>query len=113
MPRFLRPMFAALALTLAAPASATDLSADEIKQLALEAIRENPEIVMEAVAILQAHDEQAAAEATAQVLSEQRAMLEQDPNAPVIGNPEGDVTVVDFFDYNCPTANARPRNWRL
>lgn len=102
MRRFLKPMLTALALTFSAPVGATELTADEIKQLALEAIRENPEIVMEAVAILQARDEQAAAETAAQVLSEQRFMLEQDPNAPVIGNPDGDVTVVEFFDYNCP-----------
>ena len=102
MTRVLRPMFSALALALAAPARATDLSADEIKQLALEAIRENPEIVMEAVAVLQARDEQTAAAAAAQVLSEQRFMLEEDPNAPVLGNPEADVTIVEFFDYNCP-----------
>lgn len=26
----------------------------------------------------------------------------QDPAAPVIGNPQGDVTLVMFFDYRCP-----------
>jgi protein-disulfide isomerase len=36
------------------------------------------------------------------VLDLRRAELERDPNAPVLGNPEGDVTVVEFFDYNCP-----------
>ena len=102
MTSFLKPLIAALAIVLAAPSTAAELSADEIKQLALEAIRENPEIVMEAVEILQARDQAAAAEAASEVLSEQRSMLEQDPNAPVIGNPEGDVTVVEFFDYNCP-----------
>lgn len=25
-----------------------------------------------------------------------------DPDAPVLGNPQGDVTVVEFFDYQCP-----------
>lgn len=25
-----------------------------------------------------------------------------DPDAPVLGNPKGDVTVVEFFDYQCP-----------
>lgn len=25
-----------------------------------------------------------------------------DPAAPVAGNPDGDITVVTFFDYNCP-----------
>lgn len=36
------------------------------------------------------------------VLDLRRAELERDRNAPVLGNPEGDVTVVEFFDYNCP-----------
>jgi len=29
-------------------------------------------------------------------------MILSDPDAPVGGNPEGDLTVVSFFDYNCP-----------
>lgn len=32
------------------------------------------------------------------VLSE----LADDPDQPVLGNPEGDVTLVEFFDYQCP-----------
>lgn len=92
---------AAVALgPLAAPAQ--ELTPAEVKRLALEAIIENPQIVMEAIAILQAEEEDAARAATARVLSDQRMMLEHDPNAPVIGNPDGDVTVVEFFDYNCP-----------
>lgn len=33
---------------------------------------------------------------------ELREALERDPNAPVLGNPAGDVTLTEFFDYNCP-----------
>jgi protein-disulfide isomerase len=29
-------------------------------------------------------------------------MILADPEAPTAGNPEGDLTIVDFFDYNCP-----------
>nr|WP_094463879.1 DsbA family protein [Pannonibacter phragmitetus] len=29
-------------------------------------------------------------------------MILNDPDAPVGGNPDGDVTIVSFFDYNCP-----------
>ncbi|MFC0220496.1 DsbA family protein [Pseudochelatococcus lubricantis] len=29
-------------------------------------------------------------------------MILNDPDAPVGGNPQGDVTIVSFFDYNCP-----------
>lgn len=31
-----------------------------------------------------------------------RKALERDPNAPVLGNPKGDITLTEFFDYNCP-----------
>ncbi|AGT11185.1 DsbA family protein [Paracoccus aminophilus] len=31
-----------------------------------------------------------------------RQALERAPFAPVLGNPEGDVTLTEFFDYNCP-----------
>jgi len=95
---------AALALStlLALPAAAQDFTEEEIKQLALQAILENPEIVMEAVSILQQREEEAAAADARSTLDEGRALLERDPNAPVLGNPDGDVTVVQFFDYNCP-----------
>lgn len=31
-----------------------------------------------------------------------REMIVNDPDAPVVGNPKGDVTIVAFEDYNCP-----------
>ncbi|MFC3570102.1 DsbA family protein [Paracoccus sp. TOH] len=31
-----------------------------------------------------------------------RKSLERDPTAPVLGNPQGDITLTEFFDYNCP-----------
>jgi protein-disulfide isomerase len=51
---------------------------------------------------LEARQAEAQAAAVAATLADERALLERDPNAPVLGNPEGDVTVVEFFDYNCP-----------
>lgn len=93
----------AVAVSIGAPGvSADELSEADVKRLALEAILENPEIVMQAVEILQQRENQAKAEAVSSVLTDQRGLLERDPNAPVIGNPDGDVTVVEFFDYNCP-----------
>jgi len=81
---------------------AETLSEDRVKELVYEAIRENPSIIMEAVEILRARDAEAQAAAQSDVLSNNRQILENDPNAPVLGNPDGDVTVVEFFDYNCP-----------
>ncbi|WP_108815714.1 DsbA family protein [Loktanella sp. Alg231-35] len=92
---------AALAL-LPFGAMAQDLTEEQIKQLALEAILENPQVIMEAVAILEQRRNAAQAAAQADVLQEQRALLENDPNAPVIGNPDAEAVIVEFFDYNCP-----------
>ncbi|XOY55111.1 MAG: thioredoxin domain-containing protein [Rhodobacterales bacterium] len=68
----------------------------------LDTIRANPQIVVEALQILELEQQKAEAAAAKVALADQRALLENDPNAPVIGNPQGDVTVVEFFDYNCP-----------
>lgn len=104
MPQPLPALAAALAVTLAlgAPAPAQEMTPEEVKRLALEAILENPEIVMQAVELLRAQEEAAQAEATTAAIADLRTALEQDPDAPVLGNPEGDVAVVEFFDYNCP-----------
>ncbi|WP_375280862.1 DsbA family protein [Pseudooctadecabacter sp.] len=94
----------ALLATTALPGmtAADELTEEQIKELVYEAIRENPGIIMEAVAILERSQQQAQENAVAKVLNEERDRLEQDPNAIVLGNPDGDVTVVEFFDYNCP-----------
>ncbi len=93
-------VLATLALT--QPARADHLSSDDIKELALEAILENPGIIMDAVRILEQQQADAQAAQAAATLEQRRDLLERDPNAPVLGNPDGDVTVVEFFDYNCP-----------
>jgi len=81
---------------------AAEMTQAEIKQLALEAILENPEIIRQAITLLQQRDEASSATQVQALLSKQRTLLERDPNAPVIGNNKGDVTVIEFFDYNCP-----------
>ncbi|WP_439800434.1 DsbA family protein [Shimia thalassica] len=94
----------AIAMSLVVPfgALADGLDEDRVKELVLETILENPGIVMEAVAILEQQQAAAAGMARSDVLTNQRNLLELDPNAPVLGNLDGDVTVVEFFDYNCP-----------
>ena len=89
-------------MLMATPLVAQDFTEDQIKDLALQAIRENPQIVMEAVAILEAQEDARKADQSVALLSSRRDVLERDPNAPVLGNVDGDVTIVEFFDYNCP-----------
>lgn len=62
---------------------------------------EHPEVLEEAIRKL---DETRAVQATAaqaKALATHRQALERDPRDPVIGNPNGAVTVVEFFDYRC------------
>ena len=81
---------------------AADLSAAEVKQLALEAILENPGIIRQAIDLLRQNEEASAAMQAQALLQSERDRLERDPNAPVLGNLNGDVTIIEFFDYNCP-----------
>ena len=95
-----RPTLLLAAVLAGSPLLADEITPEEVKRLALEAILENPEIIMEAVALLQRQEEIAQAEsARSAIASEADALL---ADAPVLGDPAGDVAVIEFFDYNCP-----------
>ncbi len=75
---------------------------DAVKKLLIETLRENPEIVLEALEALESRqkdEQQARARA---VVREKRKELLDDPDAPVVGNVAGTVAIVEFFDYRCP-----------
>lgn len=74
---------------------------DRIKELVREYILENPEIIAEAITLLQSRQETARLERQQANLEDLQDALRNPPENTVMGNPEGDVTVVEFFDYNC------------
>ena len=103
----LAPLATAALLGLASPALAFDpraMSADERAAFG-DAVRayllENPEVLTEAIEVLK--DRQAAAEATQDVelVKANADDLFADTASYVGGNPEGDITVVEFIDYRC------------
>ena len=73
-----------------------------IEQIIEEYLLDNPEVVYRALEALQQRQQAAEAERARLALDAHRDVLERDANSPVAGNPEGDVTVVEFFDYRCP-----------
>lgn len=95
-------LVATFALALPEQSLSQEISDDRIKALVAETLRENPELVLEALQALEARQAEAQAATAASVLTKERTTLERDPNAPIFGNPDGDVTIVEFFDYNCP-----------
>lgn len=66
-----------------------------------EYITNNPDVVVNALQAYQVQmqrEQQQQAEAALQEVEDE---LLYDPGTPVAGNPDGDVTIVEFFDYNC------------
>ena len=89
-----------LVASLAVPAIAQP-SDERIKELALEAILENPDIIAEAIQILQERQRAQEQNNAANVFKQNRDVFLSADNAPVLGNPNGEITIVEFFDYNC------------
>lgn len=97
----------AVALIGAAPALAQEATFDPSQTEAIEKIvhdylLEHPEVIRDAIQALQAKEEAAKADQQASALSQYKDKLLTDPASPVAGNPMGDVTIVEFFDYKCP-----------
>ena len=61
----------------------------------------NPEILQEAIGELEKRQALAEAEKHKAAVKENAAILFNSPRQVVLGNPQGDVTFVEFFDYNC------------
>jgi protein-disulfide isomerase len=84
----------------AEPLTAAQKSA--VEQIVHDYILQHPELVIQA---LQSAEDKAKTEAEGRIratLVEKRQELLADPTSPIAGNPKGDVTVVEFFDYRCP-----------
>jgi protein-disulfide isomerase len=76
------------------------------QQRAIEAVvkdylLKNPEIMVEVQGALETKMAREEAERTKAMVAEHAKDIYRAPNAPVAGNPDGDITVVEFFDYNC------------
>jgi protein-disulfide isomerase len=102
----IRPLAAALALCLALPVMAQDVPMTDAERAAFRAevrayLLENPEVLMEAIAVLEDRRDAEAANADLRMLADNRAEIFEDPASWSGGNLQGDVTVVEFIDYRC------------
>ena len=104
-----RPRAGALlaALTLAAPVQALDLTdMTEAERAAFRAevrsyLLENPDVIMEAVSVLEQREAEAQQAADREMVAAHAEEIFDDGYSWVGGNPEGDVTLVEFLDYRC------------
>lgn len=95
------------ALVLAAPAQATDLTAmTDAERAAFRAevrayLLDNPEVLMEAIAVLEQRQAEAQLANDATLVQANAEAIFDDGYSWVGGNPEGDITLVEFTDYRC------------
>ena len=73
----------------------------EIEALVRDYILQHPEIILASVAIMQARQQAEQDEQARGTLVAARDDLERNPLDPILGNPDGSVTLVEFFDYQC------------
>lgn len=70
---------------------------DEVKAFLLE----NPEVLVEAMNELQAREDEAANARDLEMLAANQDVIFNDAASWVGGNPDGDITIVEFVDYRC------------
>lgn len=96
-----------LACGVALPAMALDLTkmSDDERAIFRDEVRtylmENPEVIMEAVAVLEERQQQAQVQADQSLVTDNADQIFDDGFSFVGGNPEGDITLVEFLDYRC------------
>jgi protein-disulfide isomerase len=93
----------------AKPAPTTPVPAgkpDEFGERVRAYLLANPEVIFEAAQLYQQRKDAAQAEIVKQTIATKANEILRDAAAPVGGNKAGDVTLVEFFDYNCKYCRA-------
>lgn len=83
-------------------ADANEQNRAQIEEIMRDYILSHPEVIIESLQRGELAKRKAAEEKAAAALKTHRDKIENGPLTPVAGNAEGDVTVVEFFDYRCP-----------
>lgn len=103
-PRTTVRLLAASLIGFTLPSAASAFDADQkaaIETIVRDYLIANPEVLEEAFTALQTKREAAEEASRREALTAQKDRLFDSEHQAVMGNPDGDVTVVEFFDYNC------------
>jgi len=77
------------------------LPREQIERIVRDYLMREPEVLYEALQELKRKREVAEAERQRAALAGHNDAIFKDPRDPVLGNPKGTVTLVEFFDYRC------------
>ena len=81
--------------------SFSDDQKQAIEGIIKDYLLKHPEVLQEAMTALDKKQQEADAEKARTTIKDNNATLFNSPHQVVLGNPQGSVTVVEFFDYNC------------
>jgi protein-disulfide isomerase len=73
----------------------------EVERIVREYLVAHPEVIQDAMAELEKRQSAAEAEKHKTAVKQYSEALFSSPRQVVLGNPDGNVTFVEFFDYNC------------
>lgn len=91
----------AMAATQTPALAFTDAEKAEIGTVVRDYLLKNPEVLQEVIAELEKKQSAQEAAGRSEALVSLKGLIYDSPRGNVIGNPKGDVTLVEFFDYNC------------
>ena len=94
--------FAQQSMSSAVRSALTPAQRAEVIALIRQELVQDPSILRDAIASLQAQDQASQAQAQGSAIAAQQKALTGDPTDPEIGNPHGRVSVVEFYDTRCP-----------
>jgi protein-disulfide isomerase len=83
------------------PSEFSDAQKLGIEKIVKDYLLAHPEVLIEVQGALEQKMAKEEAQRTKDLVAENAKEIYRHPDAPVAGNPDGDITVVEFFDYNC------------
>ena len=83
------------------PQSHVRIDAETLNPMIEDYLLENPRILQRVSQALETEIRMAEAEQARAAIAAMQSQIFDDPDHTVLGNPEGDVTLVEMFDYNC------------
>jgi protein-disulfide isomerase len=101
--RLAAPLFCLALASVALPVAAAEFSPAQTKEIGAivrDYLVNNPEVLRDAMVELDRREKEAQQAAREKIIVGNSNLLSS-PHQAVIGNPNGKVTLVEFFDYNC------------
>jgi len=90
-----------ITFTLNNNSQAGGLNEKDVNILIGKYIKENPKEIIDALTQYQIDQQKKQEEETSKNISEKLNEIQNNPLDPIVGNPQGDIIIAEFFDYSC------------